>query len=88
MCAVRSREHYLIKKRIFDRLYNIGISNNDQQAIADAYNLSCELLKYLTRECSYNNEEACIARELLIEKRYDLILCMTGCTRYKLGLFK
>jgi len=78
----------MVKKRIFDRLYNIGLVNNDQEMISDAYNLSCEMLKFLTKLCGDGNEEACVARELLIEKRYDLILAMTGSTRFKLGLFK
>ena len=85
---ISSREHYMVKKRIFDRLYNIGLVNNDQRMISDAYNLSCEMLKFLTKLCGDGDEEACVARELLIERRYDLILAMTGDTRFKLGLFK
>ncbi len=94
MSIIKSKRHYEVKKRIFDRLFNQLLriykdyNKIDNALIKDCWNLSNELLKHAYSNIIFNNE---FERENLlynlIQKRRLLLDLMGADTKFELGLY-
>jgi len=74
MRGIRSVEHFLVKKRIFNRLYReiMQMKENrgllDHQRVIDAWNMSDELIRFCDTSCVSSFERDVVQRSI-IDKR-------------------
>lgn len=81
---IRSEKHFLVKRRIFNRLMN-RCYDGDDQACVDAWNLSDEMLKFLdTIEDKFIRENAKCG---LIERRRLILSVVSDDVLFDLKVF-
>ena len=81
---IKSKEHFLIKKRIFDRLMGMCYEG-DCVACVDAWNLSYEMIKFLdTVDDEFIRENS---KCWLIEKRKHILEIVDENTLFELKVY-